>query len=241
MLAILMYHRIGSGKHTNSLSLLKEHLELLKNRFPIVLPGENVDKLSVLLTFDDASYDFYHYVFPLLKELGLRALLGVPTHYIVEKTSLPPEIRLSVPYTMLMQEEIAREKVPFCTWEELSTMVKSGLVEVASHSHLHPNLTFPFVDLEREVVLSKKILEERLPQAVTSFIYPFGKSDERVETFVSKHYRYTYRIGSALNFGWGKGSIPLARIPADHLKDPRDPLTYKNMLQYFLKAILRLE
>ena len=29
--------------------------------------------------FDDGFYDFYHYVFPILKKLKIKALLAIPT------------------------------------------------------------------------------------------------------------------------------------------------------------------
>ena len=227
MLAALAYHRIGTGKYTNALELMKEHLVFEEN-YAIVLPGDPLDrgKLSLCLTFDDATFDFYHYVFPLLKELNLRALIAVPVHYIVERTNLPPKERLSVPYTLAMQDGFYDQKVPFCTWEEINEMVRSGLISVACHSYLHCNLTFDFVDLKREVVTSKKILEEKIGQKINTFIYPFGQCSERVHEFVRGHYPFSFRIGSALNWGWGEGKNPLCRIPADNLRSATDPLNF---------------
>lgn len=239
MLLVFMYHRIGVGKHANSYSMLKEHLTYLKDRYTIILPGDPIPskKLSICLTFDDATFDFYHYVYPLLAELNIRALLGVPVRYIMEKTLLAPEERLSVPYPMMMQDGIFDGKMPFCTWSELHEMVKSGHVEVASHSFSHPNLTFPFANLQNEVVNSKKILEERLPQAVSSFIYPFGKTNESVHSCVREHYAYAFRIGSALNRKW-MNEKPHCRVPADCLKSAQAPLSPLKLLSYFGKWLL---
>lgn len=238
-----MYHRVGIGpqieKYANSRTMLKEHFIYLKERYPILLPGDPLQKkMGVCLTFDDATFDFYHYIFPILKELNIRALLGVPVHYIQEHTELRAEERLSVPYTLMMQEGFYETKVPFCTWKELDEMVSSGLVEIASHSYMHCNLTFDFVDLEREVVFSKKILEERLAQPVSSFIYPFGKCTIAVQEYVAKHYPYAFRIGSALNFGWGNGKKPLNRVSADNLTHLSAPFSYYNLTKAFLKTLL---
>lgn len=145
----------------------------------------------------------------------MRALLGVPTRYIIEETTLPAEQRLSVPYTLAMQDGFFDQKAPFCTWKELEEMVASGLVEVASHSFAHCNLTFPFVDLQKEVIQSKKILESRLPQAISSFIYPFGKVNRSLHEFVSHHYPYSFRIGSAMNGSWDQ-KRPISRLKADN-------------------------
>lgn len=238
MMLAIMYHRIGEGKHANSLEMLRSHLLFLKEHFSLVLPGDSLTKrkVSLCLTFDDAGFDFYHYVFPLLKELKIRALLGVPVHYILDSTSLAPQERLQIPYTLAMQEGIFEKKAPFCTWEELNEMVHSGFVEVASHSYKHCNLTFKFVDLQREVVHSKEILESRLSQAVSSFIYPFGKTTPAVHDLVSKHYPFAFRIGSALNWGWGKGNKPLSRIVGDQMSDPTTLLSPFKLASYFLKS-----
>lgn len=240
---VLMYHRVLDGtiyqKHANSQEMMRAHLTLIKERYRTVLPGDrlNLGKLSVCLTFDDASFDFYHRVFPLLKELGLKALLGVPARYIVERSTLNKQERLSIPYTLMMQDGIFDQKHPFCSWEEIEEMVLSGHVEIASHSYSHCNLTFDFVDLKREIALSKKILEERLSRPITSFIYPFGRSTPAVQKVVSEHYLYSFRIGSALNFGWGKGKRPLCRLPGDNLSSPQAPFNKFRLIAAVNRAV----
>ena len=239
-----MYHRAQISfrpeKYANSQEMLREHLLFLKEHYPIVLPGDPLPKkeLAVCLTFDDATYDFYHCIFPLLKELQLRVLLGVPVSYILESSTLPAEERLSVPYSLMMQEGFFDKKAPFCTWQELDEMISSGCVEVASHSYSHCNLTFSFVDLQREVVRSKEILEKRLSQPISSFIYPFGKMTWALQEYVSQHYPYAFRIGSKLNFGWGNGKKPLHRISADNLSHSRAPFSLVNLTKSFLKTHL---
>jgi peptidoglycan/xylan/chitin deacetylase (PgdA/CDA1 family) len=244
MLLTLMYHRTLVGpridQYANSLEMMREHLLFLKEHYPIVLPGDPLgkSKLSVCLTFDDATYDFYHFIFPLLKELNIRALLGAPVHYIQTTTQLKAEERLSVPYPLMMQEGFYDQKTPFCTWEELTEMVDSGCVEVASHSYLHCNLTFDFVDLHREVVHSKEILEKRLAQPISSFIYPFGKMTFALQEYISLHYPYSFRKGSSLNFGWGNGSKPISRLPADNLSHYAAPLSWLSLSKAFCKALI---
>ena len=244
MLLSLMYHRVGIGpqidKYANSRTMLREHFLFLKERYTIVLPGDPLPKrkLAVCLTFDDATFDFYHYIFPILKELNIRVLLGVPVHYILDATDKSVEERLSVPYTLMMQEGFYDQKVPFCTWEELDEMVSSGLVEVASHSYLHCNLTFNFVDLNREVVRSKEILEKNLAQPVSAFIYPFGKVTIPLHEYVAQHYPYAFRIGSALNFGWGEGKKPLNRVSADNLANSAAPFSFFSLIKAYGKALL---
>lgn len=240
MLLAFMYHRVGGGKHANSEEMLRAHLLFLKERYAIVLPGDPLSKwkLSVCLTFDDASFDFYHVVFPILKELNIRALLGVPARYILDTSKLEPQERLNVPYTLAMQDGFFDQKAPFCTWEELEEMVQSGHVEVASHSYMHCNLTFNFVDLNREVVTSKRIIETNLSQPVSAFIYPFGRMNLALQEYVSEHYPYTFRIGSSLNWGWGNGKKPISRVIGDQMKGYASLLSYTNLTKYTLKGLL---
>lgn len=168
--------------------ILKNPTNLIKG--PTILPQERCK--GTLLVFEDPLYSFYTKTFPLLKEYGMRALLGVAPRYIVSQTTLDPNIRLSVPYGLSMQDGFFAENVPFCTWEELTEMVRSGHVEVACHSYSKMNLTFSFVNLQREIVESKKVLEERLPQVITSFIYPFGARNKQIAKMVSQHYNYAF-------------------------------------------------
>lgn len=232
----LLYHKVGTGKFSNTLAMLEKNFEWISSRFTTILPGDPT-RGGICLTFDDASYDFYYYVFPLLKRYQMRALLGVATRYILEKSDLPSEERLSVPYSLAMQDGIFETKAPFCTWHELNEMIESSLVQVASHSHMHANLTFPFVDLNREVIQSKEILESKLPQAVTSFIYPFGRVNERVHRFVATHYSFAFRIGNGSNRSW-YSKKPLLRICADNMKSPTEIFSAANRWKYALKSLL---
>ncbi len=75
-------------------------------------------------------------------------------------------------------------------------MVDSGFVEVL---HTHISIAILLLNLSiciDELVLSKEILEKRLSQPITTFIYPFGKVNHAVHEQVAKHYAYAFRIGS---------------------------------------------
>ncbi|MFN0064784.1 MAG: polysaccharide deacetylase family protein [Chlamydiales bacterium] len=240
MLLSLLYHRVGRDKYANPLEILDRHFAWIKEHYPVVLPGDSLAKwhTSLCLTFDDASFDFYHFVYPLLQKYQLRALLGVSTRYILEKSTLNPQERLSVPYVLAMQDGFFDQKAPFCTWEELREMVESGLVQIASHAHMHCNLTFPFVDLHREVVQSKAILEAKLPQSISTFIYPFGKVNDRVHLFVKNHYPFAFRIGSGCNYGWYPKRKPLLRVNADNMASSSSLFQLRKRFGYFLKGFM---
>ncbi|HSW72976.1 MAG TPA: polysaccharide deacetylase family protein [Chlamydiales bacterium] len=235
MLLAFLYHRVHTGKYSNSPQIMEEHLTFLKDSYPLLLPGEPISPLKtcICLTFDDAYFDFYHYVFPLLKKLKLRAVLGVPVKYILPSTHLKAEVRLDVTYKTGV--ECYREKAPFCTWKELQEMQESGHVEIASHSYSHIDLTLPGVDLQQEVVYSQKILEEKLQVPIKIFIYPLGKFNKRVHKEVMKHYSHAMRIGNACNFSWQGLTY---RIFSDNLKEKDELLKKRKHPQYLLNFFL---
>ena len=81
---------------------------------------------GLALTFDDAYADFYAYVYPLLQEFSLRAVLAIPTAFIIERTVLSLPERMAVAGEQAMQGGVFRTKAPFCTWDELRLMAGSG-------------------------------------------------------------------------------------------------------------------
>ncbi len=219
--------------------MFRSHIRLLAGRYPTALPGDPLapGELTLCLTFDDAFFDFYHYVFPLLAELRVKALLAVPVKYIIEDTRTDAASRLRVPYDESMREDVYQKGVPFCTWKEISDMVKSGHVDVASHSYNHLDITRPGIDLDLEIARSKAVIEDRLGRKVTTFVYPFGKVDKAAHYLVQQHYKFSMRIGSALNKDWQNSNRMIYRVSADNLTDPSYPLRKKNLLKYYSKYL----
>jgi len=235
-----MYHRANDPQTGADPKKLEDHLCALAQKYPIVLPGDPLssDKMAVCLTFDDAFYDFYHTVFPLLIKHQLKALLAVPVAFIQDHTNHTAEKRLSLPYPKGFSEAEIAEYAPFCTWPELKEMADSGLVEIASHAYSHPHLAKDHCDLEKEIVGSKMILEDKLKTTVKSFVYPFGNMSPAVHQQVKAHYDYGFRIGSALNFGWqGNGGL-LYRVDAENYWKKDRVIGLLDLLKFGLKNMV---
>ena len=234
MMLAFLYHRVGDGKYANSPAAMEKHLSWIADRFRVVVPGDPLNRLSldVCLTFDDATYDFYHYLFPLLKRLKLRALLSVPTHFIQHGTTLEPAERLAIPYSMAMKEDIHRTHCPFCTWPELREMAQSGYVEIASHSIHHQNLLLPGLDLDQEIRGSKEILEQELGVPIRTFVYPLGKFNRPIHEQVKKHYEFAMRIGTAWNSSWQNMSGIIYRVISDNMISHDQPFRCSKKISY---------
>ena len=234
-----MYHRVGDHRcgSGNAVSVLQSHFEYLRQHSTVVLPGESLraGRLNVCLTFDDAYVDFYAHVLPLLKKYSLRSVLAVPTAFVIPQTSLPMEERLAVTQDEAMQGELFRTRVPFCTWEELREMSASGCVQIASHSHRHPDLRRVETDIDMETTHSKSLLEQNLKCQVSTFVYPFGSVNARVHGAVMRHYAFAMRVGSACNGSWFPRRQPLCRVGADNTPDITRLLCWHRRAAFGLK------
>lgn len=74
-------------------------------------------------------------------------------------------------------------------WDELRRL-DPDLITLGSHTLAHPILTqLDALELEREVVLSRRALEDRLERPVETFAYPNGDLNERVVERVRANYR----------------------------------------------------
>ena len=66
--------------------------------------------------------------------------------------------------------------------KQLKELADSGLVEIAPHSHTHPNLgQIELAEAKIEIEKSKKILEETIQQQVKSFGFPDGNYTDDVK------------------------------------------------------------
>jgi peptidoglycan/xylan/chitin deacetylase (PgdA/CDA1 family) len=181
-ISIFCYHRVVSkpvSKYDLTPAQLEAHLQFFKSQGyqPITVtqflryqkkPALFPEK-PVILTFDDGTKSHYTEVLPLLKKYDFKA-----TFYI-----FPNATRGS--------------KKRWLGWDEIAEIARAGM-DIGSHALSHPYLTArdemdePQYQewLERELVQSKKILEEHLKIQVKTLAYPFGLYDRIVETAAVK-------------------------------------------------------
>jgi len=231
-----MYHNINSDKYSNDFNVFRKHLLYIKENFSVVLPRETLEgRKNICLTFDDSFYNFYEYVFPLLKELGLKAVLAVPTKFILDDTDVKKEERLNIKhddtYTQI-------QKAPFCTFKELKEMSESGFVKIASHSHSHVNL-LTCKNLDFELQESKRILEEKLNINCDTFIFPYGKYNQNIVEKAQKKYKYLFRIGNGINSDFSGIKGVIYRVNADNLKDESSIFSFFNIVKYSIKSFIK--
>ena len=186
---VLMYHSINSkeskaGDYVITPAALKSDLEWLqKNGYQTVVvqdllgyveEGTPLPEKPVMITFDDGYYNNYLNAYPILKELGMKAVISI----IISETDK---------YSQL------DENYSHLTWPQIEEMMGSGLIEFQSHSYnLHKNSgkrkgigkmkgesTEAYQAAIREDIEKGQLrFVEMTEYAPTAFTYPFGKVSE---------------------------------------------------------------
>jgi peptidoglycan/xylan/chitin deacetylase (PgdA/CDA1 family) len=128
------------------------------------------DPEVVVLTFDDGYKDMLTTVAPELEKRGWSATVFLACR-LVDRGRAD-----FAPWAELL------------SWSEAEQLVKAGW-EVGSHSLTHPDLTtLDESSLEKEVGDSRLELEQRLGLPVKSFAAPSGRTNERVQECIRRHY-----------------------------------------------------
>lgn len=175
-LVLLIYHRVGDGTREIDLKVdefesqvryLSTHHRLL-TLDEALLPGRPG---GVVLTFDDGYADFIQQVVPLLESYRVPALLYLATGLVGtgHLDGLP-------------------ESSPL-TWDELREVTSSGLVTVGAHTHTHANLArTDELTVERELRMSKDLIEDNLGVRCEHFAYPWGATSPAAEALVERNF-----------------------------------------------------
>lgn len=165
---ILMYHHIRVNPIPNdpifaALNVTARQLDfqlnfLSANKYHTVNLDDLSDALAgkkalpsnpIVLTFDDSYRDFYTNAFPLLKKYHVKAV-----QFVITQVLNTPD---------------------YLTWDEITEMDKSGLVEFGAHTRHHPNLPdISTTNIVNEILGSKSDLESHLGKKINWFAYPYG-------------------------------------------------------------------
>jgi peptidoglycan/xylan/chitin deacetylase (PgdA/CDA1 family) len=181
-LPVLMYHSVSNAPtpSTRALSVspaaFGEQLSYLRRQgFTGLTFGELSQRRRmaqplparpIVLTFDDGYADLIDEALPMLIEHGFPATVFVTTGWLRDagRYAAGP-----APGRML-------------SWAQLAELSAEG-VEVAAHSHSHPQLDqISTARLRTELGASRQLLEDRLGRPVFSLAYPYGYSTKRVRT-----------------------------------------------------------
>ncbi|HKX76656.1 MAG TPA: polysaccharide deacetylase family protein [Acidimicrobiia bacterium] len=124
-----------------------------------------------VLTFDDGYAGVWTHAFPLLRERGWPFTIYLTTHPIESQKSL-----------------FDAGDRPL-TWDQIATMMETGLVTVGAHTHTHPDLRNSSDDRTiEELSLSDDLIEQRLGRLPQHFAYPWGYWSPQAHRLVRARY-----------------------------------------------------
>lgn len=209
---IVMYHQVKNknlGKDVISPAEFESDLKyLVENNYTTITMTELIDYVyngaqlpenPVILSFDDGYYTTYKYVYPLLKEYNMKIVLAI----IGKSTD---------DFSKVNDTNVEHAHL---TWDHLSEMAESGLVEVQNHSYnLHKIAGGRYgsgqIKNESLSQYSTIITEDinTLQDKITSIInttpntyaYPYGKYNDNTDTILKEcGFRATLSVTYGVN------------------------------------------
>lgn len=190
---VLTYHRVGGGSpdeldvrlddFARQVEQLAHHrVEHLNEALDALDRGDT--KPRVVLTFDDGFADVHRNAWPLLQQYRLPFVVYVASAYIGR--------------TMHWQGATATDSgAAGLTWDQLATMVDSGLCAIGNHthSHAHPDL-LDVAELDR----CNDLVRDRLGVVPQHFAFPWGVPVPHIEDALRARFRsaVTGRVGRNL-------------------------------------------
>jgi peptidoglycan/xylan/chitin deacetylase (PgdA/CDA1 family) len=169
-----------------------QFLQCLEN--PASLPER-----SALITFDDGYRSMVTVVLPVLRRLGLPAVLFVPTDYVGGHNAF---------------DGGAEPVEAICDWSELEELEREG-VSIQAHSVSHRHFSNLSIEEQRaELLNSKAVLENRLDKPVEIFAFPYGDDGLNPGELEGELERAGYR--AACLYRGGPAILPVAnpyRLP----------------------------
>ncbi len=184
---ILTYHSIDNSDSVISIdtTIFKDQMRFLKDySFNVISLNEVVMRIrkrlpfaekSIAITFDDGFKNVFSDAFPVLKEYGFNATVFLTTNYCERLKNWPGQ-----PAFIKAQHLLS--------WMNIKEMSQSG-IQFGAHTHNHPSLTkIPIKDAENEILLSKKIIEDKLQEEINSFAYPYGDFNTNIVNIVNQHF-----------------------------------------------------
>ena len=195
MTEILTYHNISNNRQdpfSTSFSFFKSEMQWLFDKgyrgislreFYINIKQKNV----FILTFDDGYKDFFDCAMPLLNSLNFSGTIFLVSELIED-------------ISYWRRKDLRSELLD---WGEINEIVKAGY-EIGSHGLCHSNFSdLVRKALKREIIGSKKLIEEKIEIPVISFSYPWNICNKQILKIGKKAgYKYATRndIGCKNNF-----------------------------------------
>lgn len=189
---ILMYHSIsGAGGPTCiAPDIFAQQMRAIADAgVPVVTlddlcAGGSRPARSIIITFDDGFQDFADTAWPVMKPLGFRPIVYLPTNYIGGREGW---------------HGIASPPRKLMDWDTIRRLQDEGVI-FGSHTESHPELDALAPEaVEAELTRSRDRITAELGAPPLHFAPPYGIANASVRARIATHYRTSVgtRLGSA--------------------------------------------
>ncbi len=170
---VLCYHVVTEKFHPNGIqpATFRKHIQWLNKKFRVVSIEESTDilikkkktkKPICAVTFDDGYAENYLHALPILREFSIPATFFVASGFVDKAITFPDD-----------QKRGLIDFLPFSS-HQLKSLSEAGM-SIGSHTSSHVDCGVE--ENLHEIGSSKRELEEILGLQVTTFAFPYGKSE----------------------------------------------------------------
>lgn len=168
--SILMYHSVSDrgGATAIAPSVFAMQMRVLaESGVPVLTLDEwlaaraagSLPKRSVVITFDDGFQDFAEAAWPVMRPLGFRPIVYLPTGFVGREEGW---------------RGIANPPRPLMGWDRIIGLAGEGVL-FGSHTVSHPNLnSLPGEAQMAELTMARRAIEAKLRAPVRHFAPPYG-------------------------------------------------------------------
>lgn len=225
---ILVYHEIGYQKnpYVSSPDKFKRQIEIiLQEKIPFITYNDlkkghaAYDKMSVLLTFDDARKGVDTYASDILKYYDIPSMMFIAPAFQNNKQAVSNKNDLFS---------------DFMTWDDIQKFCANNKVEIGAHTYTHPSMD----KLERNKIIEEidtcnEDIKKYLDVNCEDFAYPYGKYNKEAVEEVSKAYKTVSTINTGLNnkdtpLLHLKRTVVLNLFSDDNFKEVINPKSLRN-------------
>ena len=174
---VLLYHRVNDDLRdsvTVGVEQFDRQMAILERQYPVVsiediIEGKiprNTSRPVIAVTFDDGYLDNYQNAVPVLLRHKIPAAFFVSTGKIGSEAGFEHDLN-----------KLGRT-LPNMGWDHVAHMKELGFT-IGSHTVTHVNCAKDEAEkVRKEIIQSKRDLEERLGLDKVIFSYPFGKRED---------------------------------------------------------------
>jgi len=155
-----------------------------------------IPKKAFVLTFDDGYEDNYFNAWPIFKKYNFPATIFLAAGLAGGKINNVSNIPLKA-----------------LNWQEIEEMHWSGLIDFEPHTVSHQRFErLNLNQIEQEIIISKKMIEERLNKKCHFFAYPRGWYNEKIIGILKKQGFRAARTTETGKINKGDNPFKLKRI-----------------------------